>query len=186
MSTKKSIKFALKNRFLTITFDYLFSHLYIVTQHRDGDLSAFFQYENHPYPPSLSNRGKLRLGKKSELLNILLQESEAEKESPVSFDVKILDGAVIVHLLSPANATTFDDYANNVFIPYVKRQLDTSRRVDVVWDVYVASSIKESTREKRGKGIRRKVAGKNKIPKNWPDFLRDSANKNFFRFFPVK
>ena len=81
--------------------------------------------------------------KKSELLNILLQESEAEKESPVSFDVKILDGAVIVHLLSPANATTFDDYANNVFIPYVKRQLDTSRRVDVVWDVYVANSIKE-------------------------------------------
>ena len=93
VSTKKSIKFALKNRFLTITFDYLFSRLYIVTQHRDGDLSTFFQYENYPYPPSLSNRGKLWLGKKSELLNILLQESEAEKESPVSFDVRILDGS---------------------------------------------------------------------------------------------
>ena len=51
----------------------LFSRLYIVTQNRDGDLSKFFQYENHPYPPSLSNRGNLRLGKKSELLNILLQ-----------------------------------------------------------------------------------------------------------------
>ena len=110
-----------------------------------------------------SNRGKLRLGKKSELLNIF-QVSEAEKESPESIDVKILDGAVIVHLLSPANAATFDDYANNVFIPYVKRQLDTSRRVYVVWEVYVANSIKESTREKRGKGIRWKVAGKKQDP----------------------
>ena len=26
----------------------LFSCLYIVTLHRDGDLSTFFQYENHP------------------------------------------------------------------------------------------------------------------------------------------
>lgn len=101
----------------------LFSRLYIVTQTRDGDLGTFFQHENHPYPPSLSDRGKLRQGKKSELLNILLQESQTEKESPVSFDVKILDGAVIVHLLSPANATTFDDYANNIFIPYIKIHL---------------------------------------------------------------
>ena len=35
----------------------------------------------------------------------------------------------------------------------------------------------ESTREKRGKGIRREVAGRNKLPNNWADFLHDSGNK---------
>ena len=42
---------------------------------------------------------------------------------------------------------------------------------------YISSSIKESAREKRGKGIRRKVVGKNKIPQKWADFLCDPANK---------
>ena len=55
--------------------------------------------------------------------------------------------------------------------------LETSKRVDIVWDTYIPRSIKESTREKRGKGIQRKVAGRNKLPRNWPDFLRDPMNK---------
>ena len=70
---------------------------------------------------------------------------------------------------------TFDDYAENVFIPHICIQ--SSRRVDVVWDTYVRDSLKESTREKRGKGIRRKVAGGTKLPPNWMQFLRDSVNK---------
>lgn len=45
----------------------LFSRLYIVAQHRDADMNQWviFKHENHPYPTSLSDRGKLRLGKKS-------------------------------------------------------------------------------------------------------------------------
>ena len=35
-------------------------------------------------------------------------------------------------------------------------------------------TVKESTREKRGKGIRRKVTSHAKLPGNWKDFLRDS------------
>ena len=35
----------------------------------------------------------------------------------------------------------------------------------------------ESTREKRGKGIQREVAGRNKLSNNWADFLHDSGNK---------
>jgi len=40
-----------------------------------------------------------------------------------------------------------------------------------------AGSLKESTREKRGKGLRMKVSGETKLPRNWVDFLRNSANK---------
>ena len=47
----------------------------------------------------------------------------------------------------------------------------------MVWDTYIDNSVKASTRQKRGKGIRRKVAGKNKVPSNWREFLRDEINK---------
>ncbi len=37
----------------------LFSRLYIASQVRDGDLCEFFQHENQPCPPSLSQMGVL-------------------------------------------------------------------------------------------------------------------------------
>ena len=49
--------------------------------------------------------------------------------------------------------------------------------MDIVWDTYKASSIKDSTREKRGNGQRRKVTGETKIPPNWKAFLQDNTNK---------
>ena len=36
----------------------LFSRLYIVIRHREGDMNTFFKHKNYPYPP-LSGRGKL-------------------------------------------------------------------------------------------------------------------------------
>ena len=50
----------------------LFSHLYIASKFGDGDLDNFFAHENHPWCPSLSDHGKLRLPtKKSDLLCLL-------------------------------------------------------------------------------------------------------------------
>jgi len=49
--------------------------------------------------------------------------------------------------------------------------------VDIVWDAYKANSIKNSTREKRGKGKIRKVTGDTKIPANWKAFIQDNTNK---------
>ncbi len=66
----------------------LFSRLYIVMQHREGDMGTFLRHENHPYPPSLSIRGKMRSTQKSDLLGILVQETE--NETPTSFDFKYL------------------------------------------------------------------------------------------------
>ena len=60
-------------------------------------------------------------------------------------------------------------------------------RLDIVWDTYIADSLKESTREKRGKGVRRKVLGQTKLPGNWMDFLRDTKNKKeLFAFLTSK
>ncbi len=163
----------------------LFSHLYIVMQHRMSDMSKFFSHENHPFPPSISNGGKLRFGKKSDLLNILTKETQIVP--PDSIDARLLDGAAVVHLLPTNNSVTFDEYADTVFVPHIIKQLQNSKRVDIVWDKYIPSSIKESTREKRGKGVRRKVAGKKKLPGNWSDFLRDPNNKEeLFAFLSKK
>ena len=215
----------------------LFSELYIVAQDRDTNMHTFFQHENHPFPPSLSDQGKLRMGKKSDLLKCLTQTKVAESletqdldndtdmtacsqhtteelsveelsdvtfdagllatleqtaasdhlDPPSTFDAKILDGAAVVHFLPTAGISTFEDYANDVFLPYIRHQMGSANRVDVVWDTYLSSSIKESAREKRGKGIRRKVAGPNMIPRKWQEFLKDPENKKeLFAFLSEK
>ena len=44
--------------------------------------------------------------------------------------------------------------------------------------MYVADSLKSTTRQKRGKGVRRRVAPTTAIPQNWMDFLRVDENKS--------
>ena len=92
-------------------------------------------------------------------------------------EAKMLDGAAIVQMLAPKLATTFEDYVDNVFLPYILKQLENTERVDVVFDRYVPDSLKTSTREKRGSGVRRKVSPSTRIPGNWQGFLRVDENK---------
>ena len=74
-------------------------------------------------------------------------------------------------MVSTAEVSTF-----KVF-PYFSTQLEHTTRIDVVWDTYVPDSLKESTSEERGKGVRRKVSSHARLPHNWMDFLRDPKNK---------
>jgi len=78
-------------------------------------------------------------------------------QAPHQFHAKVFDGAAIIHALPTKQAVTFDEYGNKVFLSWMKQQLSDSGRIDMVWDKYIAHSLKESAREKRGKGIRRKV-----------------------------
>ena len=155
----------------------LFSRLYIACQSRDGNLTEFFKYENQPWPPALYKLGNLRDGNTSDLLHILEGPDRVGYERP-PVDAILLDGAVIVHMLSPGTAKTFQEYTDNVFIPYVRRQLESTNRVDVIWDVYRVDSLKAEVRERRGAGIRRRVLSASQIPRNWKSFLRVSENKS--------
>ena len=58
-----------------------------------------------------------------------------------------------------------------------KNYSTTVDRVDIVWDTYKVVSLKSSTREKRGKGIRRRVTSSTAVPKDWQDFLHFDDNK---------
>ena len=154
----------------------LFSHLYVSCQVCDGDLEAFFCHENQAFPPVLSQFGELRTGTKSELLPCLEKISSVQVEWP-SVKAFLLDCAAIVNMLSPGPSKTFMEYSQGVFLPFVKSQLQHVLRVDVVWDIYIADNLKTTTRNKRGKGIRRRVKPDSKIPGNWVAFLRVDENK---------
>lgn len=154
----------------------LFSRLYIACQTRDGDLENFFRHENHAYPPSLSQLGQLRIGTKADLTHCLEELCTSQGEAP-AVDVIILDGAAIVNMMKPVGVKTFQEYATIVFLPYIKAQLANVKRLDIVWDVYRPDSLKSTTRVKRGKGVRRRVAATHSIPGNWQEFLRVNDNK---------
>ena len=150
----------------------LFSRLYISCQTRDGDLDNFFSYAKLGSPASSVN--SIRLVVKADLLHCL--ESDLPKNNcsaPVS-DAIILDGAVVVKMLSPGTSKTFQEYGEMVFASYIHDQLKKSNRIDLVWDVYLPASLKASTREKRGKGSRKRVAPSTALPRNsclFPSFL---------------
>jgi len=153
----------------------LFSRLYVSCQTRDGNLDQFFSHENQAAPPSLSLGGKIRFGTKSDLLHCIQPDVSSPPAPHV--DAVFLDGAAVVQILNPGTAKTFQDYADTVFVPYGKSQLNKTTRLDIVWDVYIPDSLKATTRDKRGKGIRRRVVPTGALPKKWKDFLRVSENK---------
>ena len=70
-------------------------------------MDTFFKHDTHTYPPSLSERGKLRQGKKFDLIDIVAPSIQVEFSS--TFDVKFIDGAAVVHLFPVTSISTFDD-----------------------------------------------------------------------------
>jgi hypothetical protein len=154
----------------------LFSRLYIACQTRPGGLDNFFQHENQSTPPSLSSEGQLRPGLKSSLLECLEQLSPPDAVHSEA-DVLILDGAAIVHMIRPGAAKTFCAYAQDVFLSHITHLLRSVSRLDVIWDVYRTDSLKNTAREERGKGKRKRVTPAGIIPPNWHTFLRVDDNK---------
>ena len=153
----------------------LFSRLCIASLICNGDLDEFFQHENHACPPALSQMVVMRTG---DLLHCLedLTPTRENATSP-TVQVSILDGASIINMLRPGTAKTFQDYATDVFVPYITVQLQHVVRLDIFWDVYLPKSLKAETCSKRGKGVRRHVEPSSTIPGNWQEFLRSSDNK---------
>ena len=155
----------------------MFSRMYISCQSRNGDMDEFFRHENQGTPPSLSDMGELRHGTKSDLMSCLERLSTVPQNEMPDVDAKIVDGSVVVNMLQPKASSTFGDYAADVFLPYLIKLLQTSSRLDVVWDLYIEGSLKSSTREKRGSGSRIIIKSTTPTTKSWQSFLRVDENK---------
>ena len=81
------------------------------------------------------------------------------------------------NMLKPGDSETFQEYGENVFLPYVINQLRNVESVDVIWDRYLPTSLKDSARSKRRKGIRGGVSPDPRIPRDWRVSLRVDGNK---------
>ena len=69
-------------------------------------------------------------------------------------------------MLKPVVAKNVDDYAQDVFIPYLSSKLQTVSPLDQVWDRYIVDSLKGSARSKSGKSVRRRVVEAAALPGN--------------------
>ena len=92
-------------------------------------------------------------------------------------NVKFFDGAAIVQMLRPGIAKTFQQHSDKVLMPYISSQLRSVEQVDIVWDVHIEDSLKRTTRQNRGKGVRKRVDPTTVISHNWKGFLHPEENK---------
>lgn len=66
----------------------------------------------------------------------------------------VLDGAAIIQMRKPAGAKTFDEYAQQVFIPYISSQLRSVSRVDLVWDTWQEWLPERNSKSQAWKGCK--------------------------------
>ncbi|XP_051797479.1 uncharacterized protein LOC127531687 [Acanthochromis polyacanthus] len=134
-----------------------------------------FSHESSPHPPSLTRKGKMHHGNKSEILDCIVPR-DLDNHRPVT-TAAVLDGDVLVQMLRPGSAVTIGQYFTDVFAPYILSWFERNDCVDIVWDVCSKTSLKSGIREQRGTDARRRVALSAKVPGNWASFLRVDLNK---------
>ena len=145
------------------------------------DAQEFFSFENQREPPSLSDKGLMRSGKKSDILkcmNVPNSRSENTKNATVS----LYDMPGVVHAVAPSNASTFKDYISLNLQPYVKAQVhENLQEMRLLWDEYPDDSLKIQTHEKRGTGPRTQIGEDGStmmVPKGqWPIYISNKENK---------
>ena len=155
----------------------LYANLYVACQSRDGDLDNFFSHENHSFPISLSEYGKLRKAtSKSDFIQCLETNVEVKYDAP-EVSMKVIDGAAFVNMNRPMTSDTYGNFCKNELIHKLKLTSQNVDRLDVVFDVYRERSLKSQTRENRGEGIRISLRKDTKIYKDFQKFMRNDLNK---------
>ena len=155
----------------------IFSQAVAILQQREISLSKMFSFEFHWFAPAISNFGELYLpGNKSSLVNEIVSKCHSIPED-TSIDTYIFDGGRLPFWCKPKKQETFAQYASGV-IKFLEFLFRFYIRLHIVFDVYRKNSLKAATRDKRGRGVRQRVAGSTKVPNDWNQFLRESENKD--------
>ena len=156
----------------------MFMRLILNAQCPDGDVGTFFSSEPFDYPPSLLVNGSLRFGCKSDVLKILFLHQKSSKEYfPPCIQARAFDAAAPVQSLGlKESVKSFKDY-KLYFWNYIKKHSVDVCSVDIVFDCYLACSLKSYTRIKRGTSSVVAFTQDIVLPKNWHGFLSNSKNK---------
>ena len=119
--------------------------------------------------------GKLRHGKKSELIDCL--QTASQHTEPV-VDLKAIDGAAAVHIFTATTACKiFKGFADKGFLPFVRKEIENVKRLAIECNRYVENSLKDDARESRGQGVRKRAVSTSSMPSNWHSFLGSNENK---------
>ena len=204
-TSMKLFKYGLNKRYITCTpksqiscaKNQLQQIVDIVTAYQcSRPVNAYtLSHENSELPPTLTKKGTMYHGTKSDLLNCIIPPEEAVQDrhgeyqpdvevphtcSDAACTIAILDGAVVAQFLRPpSDVPNFESYIKKCFMPYIASYYKRGyRRVDLVNDNWKQGSLKEEVRRFRGKGKIVKVDLKTKIPGDWAAFLRVDSNKN--------
>ena len=97
----------------------LVTQLFLSLQSRpDANMPGFFRFENQREPPSLADRGSLRAGKKSDILQCL-GATTGRVAAAQQATVVVLDMAAIIHMVRPTRAKTFSEYVTFQIVPFL-------------------------------------------------------------------
>lgn len=154
----------------------LFSRLFISAQSRSTDLDNFFTFENHPFPPSISDNGNLRSGKNSDIVQCLREYYKGSNYQEQCTGI-IFHGGDLEQLVKPTGfSKTFNDYYHNDVEQYLKIIFQRYERLDIVFDVLRRNSLTNALRKEKGSGRIQRVSGDQNLPKNWNSFLQSMEN----------
>ena len=130
--------------------------------------------------------GQLLQGSKSDLMKYLTNPSQSARFHP-GIDATVLDRAAIVHMVRPRACRTFEEYFQQMSLPYTTSQPETVSRVNIVWDRYLTHSLKQCTRDHRRYSDttqRQRVIAGVPMPANCEAILRSNANKDYLFCYP--
>ena len=105
------------------------------------DRERFSEYENQPFPPSLSEYGNLRPARQKSGIIKYIEAHQTVNGSP-AVSTTVLDGDAINNMLSTREGRTFANYAHNILLPFVETHVKNANRLDIVWDRYFPNSLK--------------------------------------------
>ena len=156
----------------------LLGRMYISCVARGGDVKDFMKHENLSHPPALAEGGELRGGTKAEILPCLYPDYKPtlSPQSP-NMTCLVVDGPAFIHHCPPGKSKTSQDYSRLCFLPQVLSTLYNIKRLDIIWDRFLPDSLKSSSREKQGRGIRIQVLPPTLRPSNFKKFLLVADNK---------
>ena len=165
----------------------LYGHMIVVAQSREIDMKQVLSHPLGPIPWALANGdGSLRKTDKAKFMNDTTQNVPVAETIPDQ-SACVVDAMSIIQKLD-GNGKTFQDLAKSALKMFIREGGDNSERVDVVFDVYRESSIKDTERVNRGagSGVRfNNISARHRI-KQWRSFLSEAHNKTMLIEFIAK
>lgn len=156
----------------------LFSHMILVAESRNVNMKDVLSHPLGPLPWALANTdGTLRKTNKAALARELEKNVSPAEHIPTP-SACIIDGMSLIQKMNGDNRT-FAQVAKSALLS-VLQEGEKSERLDVVFDVYHQTSIKDAERVNRGadSALQHKNLVGGHYVRQWRKFLCSSSNKN--------